>query len=252
VDILAGLDHVIDRQLRLEDIGRNTSHYRTKTACQRLSQPRPRSLNGVKLVEALYQQIEANWNSSRRPPSSKNWVLRQQPLSAASRSPETWLERLIIEFDRIDKLRWFNQIPVASGLLGPRNARRRAIDLVHQCDQHSGQRCYELVELKVRSDTPLYAAFEILQYGLLYLFSRQHSDELGYGAAQQELLAADRIHLRVLAPYKFYVGSNLGWLEGVLTPGLHAVAGQLQIPVEMDLAFHVLIGVNREAAFVGT
>jgi hypothetical protein len=77
---------------------------------------------------------------------------------------------------------------------------------------------WEFIELKVNSDTPLYAAMEILQYGLLFLFSRHHQQELQYDTSK-ELLQATQIHLKVLAPSRYYTSNRAGapyqlqWLE---------------------------------------
>jgi len=103
------------------------------------------------------------------------------------------------------------------------------------------------IQSDTQNDTPLSAAFEVLQYGLLYLFSRRNMSRLGYTHERQKrLLEADGIHLRVLAPQKFYEPFKLGWLEQSLSQGISTFARAKEFEVEMDFAFLVLrIGMER-------
>ncbi len=82
------------------------------------------------------------------------------------------------------------------------------IDLIQQIE--CGH--YEFLELKCDSskppykrnaNNPLFAAREILGYGLIYLLSREYRTTLGY-AANLDLLRAEQIELKVLAPLSFY------------------------------------------------
>lgn len=57
-----------------------------------------------------------------------------------------------------------------SRLVNERAQGRRAIDLVHRIAPGH----FEFIELKTGSNTPLYAAFEILGYGLSWCLARQH------------------------------------------------------------------------------
>jgi hypothetical protein len=83
---------------------------------------------------------------------------------------------------------------------------------------------YDLVELKIKSDTPLYAAMEILGYGLIYLASRTDRAEiLKYNVADLPVLNANRISLCVLAPANYYEGS-LMWLQDAINDGLKRFA----------------------------
>ncbi len=67
------------------------------------------------------------------------------------------------------------------------------------------------VELKWASDTPVYAAFEILLYGLAFVFSFTHREKLGYQSCS--LMVVNEVALEVLAPHDFYSGYKLGWLQ---------------------------------------
>jgi hypothetical protein len=188
-----------------------------------------RDLDGPKLTKALLERMTDNWKACpTRAPSDQNWRFNKQPkISERNTSKEKILEKRVAKVTGDD---WANQIPTASGLLDP-YSRHCNVDLAErQCTE------YSLLELKWESNNPLYAAIEILRYGLVYLFSRLNRDKLGYNG--KKLLAASAIHLRVLAPREYYAenGQNvqLRWLERALSEGVAAAAnGQLK----MDFRF---------------
>jgi hypothetical protein len=198
-------------------------------------------LDSLALLEELYQIIENNWQRSRpfycKPPSKENWrVMRRPQFAQYNISPEVTLERHIVQATE----HWVNQVPTSSGLTGPRYDKARNIDLAHNL----GPGEWEFIELKVNSDTPLYAAMEILQYGLLFLFSRRHQEELGCKKASKIMLQASQIHLKVLAPSQYYLPYQppqqyqLQWLEESLNEGLQQfVDGSHQAPLQMDFQF---------------
>jgi hypothetical protein len=93
---------------------------------------------------------------------------------------------------------WSNQVPVASGLINATSYRRKAVDLVHQ----RAEAAFDLIELKVASNNPLYAAMEILENGLVWLLSRQNKAALGY--IGNPIIEANDLRLVVLAPERFY------------------------------------------------
>jgi len=240
--ILEGTGPVIDRFFGVEQFGSTTPHYKHKQSCLHISeQPLP-ALDSLALLEELYQIIEDNWQRSRpfysKPPSKENWrVMRRPEIAPQNTSPEVTLERSII---KATEEHWVNQVPTSSGLTGPRYDKARNIDLAHNL----GHGEWEFIELKVNSDTPLYAAMEILQYGLLYLFSRHHQDELCYRNASKIMLEASQIHLKVLAPSPYYIPYQppqqyqLQWLEESLNEGLQRlVDGSLHAPLQMDFQF---------------
>ncbi|MFQ5932670.1 MAG: hypothetical protein ACE5MM_09690, partial [Nitrospiraceae bacterium] len=173
-----------------------------------------------------------------KPPSKENWRFAgRTDIARSNPSEEVTLERAIIRLSNRD---WANQVPTASGLVGPTSDKRRCLDLVHRLDD----RAWEFIELKIGSDTPLYAAMEILTYGLLYLFSRHHRDEFQYDD-WKELLQASLIHLKVLAPSKYYSPNGTGthyhlkWLEDLLNDGLRRFLDEsprlsLQMPFQFE------------------
>ena len=71
--------------------------------------------------------------------------------------------------------------------------------------------CAKFVELKWESDTPAYAAFEVLRYGLVYLFSRVKKEEFGY--SDLATIHVNHIGLQVVAPTAYFAKHKLGWPE---------------------------------------
>lgn len=247
--ILYGIGAIIDRFFGVEKFGKSSPHYRYKQSCLALSENPPSGRNDSILIADIYRRIECNWRRSRtkykKNPSKENWRWDPHPDIDKDNppGPEVSLERRIIQSS--DET-WTNQVPTSSGLTGHSFDKVRNIDLVHKL----GDRQCEFIELKVNSDTPLYAAIEILTYGCLYLFSRQHLLALKYDAPKQhELLRMSRIHLGVLAPHSYYAPYapspgkpykvyNLGWLEDYLNDALRQIIRDFShLDLIMDFRF---------------
>lgn len=181
----------------------------------------------------MYARVKENRKQAsgtyRGTPSKKNWTLRSQiELSDRNKSPEVVLERKIVKALRG---RCFNQMPTASGLVNQSADKRRAIDLVYK----RGKDSYEFIELKVDSDTPLFAAIEILGYGILYLYTRC---ELAYRAGDKPVLRAKDVGLRVLAPAIYFEGLDFAWLEEGLNDGLSRFLDRLpDLNLRLDFRF---------------
>jgi hypothetical protein len=178
-------------------------------------------LTGQDLVELIFRTISSNHvlgnAASNRDRSQENWRWQrlQQQIAGHNRSPEVILERAIAAAcSRTGRTDWANQVPVASGLIIGAADGRRAVDLVHQC----GERHFELIELKIASDTPLYAAIEILSYGCIWLLSHANPPK-----RKSAILEADHVDLRVLAPARYYAPFDLTELEATLQRGCRAV-----------------------------
>jgi hypothetical protein len=224
--ILEGVEEVIDRHFFADERFAGYRYFQ-KRSCNALSKSPPKSFDGAALVAAMYERIEnnlANRPKKDRTPSPQNWHLRSTKdhhlISPSSKnmSAEVNLERAIVQKWSAS---WTYQMPVASGLFDERSDKRRAVDLVF--DHHDDH--FDLVELKIKSDTPLYAAMEILGYGLVYLASRtDRADNLKYEAADLPVLGANRITLCVLAPKSYYEGSQLMWLQDAINDGLKPFA----------------------------
>jgi hypothetical protein len=175
------------------------------STCRRLGAT-PMNVPAIsELISNLYGQIESNW--SGRIPSKENWrVERRVTAGPNNKSPEVLLEQSIsLMSDRGFLEGWYNQIPVASGLVDEWADKRAAVDLL----QFDG-RTASLFELKWASNNPAFAAFEVLRYGLAFLFCYLNREEFGY--ADSPLMSARHVSLRVLAPNEFYDTYDLGWL----------------------------------------
>ena len=234
--ILANVDPIIDRALGLTNIG-----HKHKTSCRDLTETPVKDLDVAALIEKIYGKIGHNWDSSTYHKRSKeNWRFeKKRGISKKNDSPEVGLERAIINIPRelwSDALDWVNQVPTASGLVDPSADGSRRIDLVHKC----GDKEYEFIELKVGSDTPLYAAMEILKYGVLYIFAREHEEASKYIKKEQDLLQAKNIHLRVLAPASYYAECDLAWLEICIDRGLGSFLANRGLSFQMDFKFETL------------
>ena len=214
MSIFDGNDKLIQDFFGLE----KTERLRQKTTCRELVDKDKTVSDFEALISDLYCQIDNNRTSSRTP-SKENWRSScQTRLDPGNRSPEVLLERAIaILGEKGIMPGWCNQVPVASGLIDGRADKRAAIDLVHLEDNHA-----TFIELKWKSDTPAFAAFEILQYGLAYLFSYIHRKDFGY--AEKDLMNVNRVSLQVLAPSLYYDKCTLGWLGQGLNESIRSFA----------------------------
>jgi len=225
---LAGTADIIDRHLGLQ--GGGLKRYATRTACHGLAGRPPGGFDAGTLLDNLLARIEQNCAASGRSPSVQNWRFEKKlHIAQHNTSAEKTLEKAIVARLSDD---WVNQIPTSSGLVGSTQDRHRNIDLAFR---HAPGR-FELIELKITSDTPLYAAMELLEYAALYIYARRRLP--ASGSRRAALLSATTLHWRVLAPRPFYMPFDLGWLESALTTALRdAVARHLPDPLDMDFAF---------------
>jgi hypothetical protein len=227
--ILSGVDGFIERHLGVAEIGARSPRYHNLSACRNLSGAAPLGFDAEALIEDIFLQVEMNWRASGvgRNPSIQNWRFEKQlNIAAHNQSPEKTLEKAIAESAGET---WANQVPTASGLVNATSDRSRNLDLVFRVDPGR----FEFIELKLDSDTPLYAAIEMLEYGVLYLFYRLN---FLTDARNNVLLTAKTVHLRVLAPAAYYRGYRFEWLESELTRGLQAVIEKRGGPM-MDFMF---------------
>ena len=134
--------------------------------------------------------------------------------------PEVALER---ETAMRSLERWTCQMSTCSGLDIESDTRRHAIDLVRHC----GERHFAFIELKVESDNPLYATFELLGYTLAYLQAKANGWQ---GTGKHNVFEADKIDLCVVAPEVWYGyrrrGSDISkfdftWLSNAITDALN-------------------------------
>lgn len=241
--VLKGVDDIIDKRLGLKVIGK-PPQYGHKESCQKLLEPLV-DLDMEALLYEIYEKIGNNWsNATYDKGSIENWRFeKKRGMSSKNKSPEVGLERAIVNIPQElwpDAADWVNQVPTASGLVDPNADGSRRIDLVHKC----GDKEYEFIELKVGSDTPLYAAMEVLKYGVLYIFTREYEEVSKCVKKGKDLLKATKIHLKVLAPASYYapynLSCNLSWLEDCINRGLVSFRSQRKFSFEMDFKFETL------------
>lgn len=188
------------------------------TLCQRKRLAR----GPIELLAELWSKFDANWSVSVCPkegkPSKQNWrwFAPQVTIAPKNKSPEVTLERAFIQASvETSRSDWSNQIPVASGLTSSSSKlKRMAIDLAQLPDPY----CFRIVELKIGSDTPIYAAFELIIYSLFWLRSRIDRAKLGY--EDRCVLSANKLYLDVLAPSAYYADQDIDWLAKLLSTGL--------------------------------
>lgn len=224
--ILKGVDKIIDETLKVTSIG-DEPHYRHKSTCDQLHRV-PLKDFAADLLKKIYAQIETNWENRTydQPPSKENWRFEPHEYIAEQNSSlEIRLQRAIVKIEQnmpLDKRKWTNHVPTASGLWNHKCDKHRAIDLVHACHGQNRYDTVEFVELKVKREGgyPVYAAMEVLLYGMLYIFSRRRLKELEYDVTKQPLLQAKTIHLVVLAPLTYFEDYQFDWLEKEITEGL--------------------------------
>jgi hypothetical protein len=182
-----------------------------------------RALDGKQAVQRLFESL-ASKGWSETPGANWFWRETHTNLSEKNISQEVLLEREIVEKGG---QYWTRQVSTASGVdvewdekqgktKRTRSNRRRSIDLVF--DQGDGG--FSFIELKVGSDSPIYALFEILGYGLAYWHSRQEKSNHQPDALR--LMQAKKIDLVVLGPASWYRDKphDLATLAGQLNRGL--------------------------------
>jgi hypothetical protein len=217
MSILAGIGSLVDSWLAIPTKGQ-PPYCRHKSAAIDLSSRRMPITGTTEFLQASYTKIHRNWLTARKDgyfnPSKENWRWKRHlELSVANKSPELRLERAIVAACGEN---WSNQMPTASELVGPAIDKRAAVDLVFRESLTS----YSLMELKVGSNTPLFAAIEILMYGLLLVWSKEHMEELGYEVQRQPVLGATTIMLGTLAPARYYSTYSLQNIGNSLSNGL--------------------------------
>ena len=155
------------------------------------------------LVNGLYGQMMVNFSGQVVSQSEKLWSCRRATeIKDKNNNMETILEKAVAMLAEKENMPgWFNQCPVASGITDSYKDRRRAVDLIHI----SGKKA-RLIELKWTSDTPVHALFQLLEYGLAYVFARLHVGE--FKLEKKHLMNVEHIGLEVVGPRAFYVSAN--------------------------------------------
>ena len=151
------------------------------------------------LVNGLYERLADNVPPRIMAKSGMLWKCRRATrIADRNQSPETLLEKVVAGLAKYDHMPgWFNQCSVASGIVSSHSDRRRAVDLVHV----SGDTA-RLIELKWDSDTPVHALFQVLEYGLAYVFARLRMADLGL--VDRPLMQVGHVGLEVVGPRAFF------------------------------------------------
>ena len=193
--LFSGTDYVIHQFLGFE---------RKKLDNKKTSIPLVSDKECFKFINEMYNTMEINYSRIGSKPKSISielWSCRYASyIRDRNPSPEKILEKAVAMLAEKGHMPgWFNQCPVASGVTDPYADPRRAVDLVYWSESNKRAR---LIELKWKSNTPLYALFEILEYGLAYIFCRAHQKELHL---HETLMNALHVSLEVVAPEPFYI-----------------------------------------------
>ena len=225
--LFAGLPETVDQVL-------GVSKFTSKSALRELNR-RGIDARASTLSRALFDLLDRNWALGLGQPRGRSlenfrWHRPQCYVDGDNPSREVSFERALIgALVAANRTDWSNQVPLISGFGGHRAFRRRAVDLVRR---HTDD-CFEFVELKIDSDTPIFAAVEILVYGLLWLLSRRDRALLGYGS--NPILDAKTLRLSILAPRPYYSDSPVKPLGATINKGLQALA--IPFGVSMDFRF---------------
>ncbi len=190
--ILEGVDRLL-----AEHFG----HSKTKTGAKKYLRGEQALESGY--WEKIYKRISKNYKGGNDAGSTENWRFETvTQVSPSNTSVEKILEKTIAKWaDEECKGKWANQVPVASGLVRSGGDKKRNVDLIQRL--RKGE--YEFVELKIGSNNPLYAAIEILVYGLLYIFYREKIPKEKWASkSDHDLLNASKIYLKVVAPDSYY------------------------------------------------
>lgn len=223
--ILKGTDDIINSHFG--DSGYSFDH---GTLGKKLA-ARPEGFSAHNLISDLVSKIEQNLKSARNPESgiklgnsSENWREKSPTTEHAERKGERACEHKLANIIGKDdqKWIWWNQMPLASGLVGHRSDRTSSVDLVGK--GINNPKHYRLVELKINRGAggPLFALMEIVRYGLIYLVLRKNQDEKWLNGVTFEapIFQANQIDLCVLAPSSYFDGYKLAWLENELKGAL--------------------------------
>jgi len=204
----------------------------------------PENFSPKDMLTDLVAKIECNLKKARHPESgvkwgesTENWRESSPTQPHDDRKQEREFEHLLVSAGENDvQWSWWNQMPIASGLVEHRADRTRAIDLV--CKNKANPLHYRLIELKVNRDAgaSLSALMEILRYGLVYFVLRKNRGEawLKGISLEQPIFKASFIELCVLAPKNYYKDYNLGWLESGLKNALNEMAKSEDFTIDIS------------------
>lgn len=230
--ILEKTDSIIDGHIKYSDRGfRHGIVGKKLTAC-------PPGFFARDLINGLIEKIQTNLERAHEPTherdsgtkpgkGKRNWREKSPDTKHDKRKPERECEHTLANIigKGDPKWTWWNQMPIASGLVKSHSDKTRAVDLVCKGKGEGNEKHYKLVELKLnrQAGSPLFAMMEILRYGLIYFVLRKNQHKVWqYGLSPDtRIFEAKQIDLCVLAPWDYFDGyEHLGWLENELSDAL--------------------------------
>ncbi len=179
------------------------------------------------LIEGMWRLIATNWVEAQcqwRGNENWRWTLRQNlNVERQNTSEEVRLNRTLAS--NLAPERWANEIPTASGLAEKGGKEPGGLDLACLSDALPCRVC--LIELKIGSNNPVSAAFQIVTYGLVLNLARLVHARLlhtkGAITIAKEWSSPDDADLRVLAPTRYYSEyPKLDWFEAQLNEAVEA------------------------------
>jgi len=185
------------------------------------------NMNLVPIIETMWRLIATNWVEAEcQWRGNENWRWIPRPNLGVERqntSEEVQLNRTLA--GKLPPERWANEIPTASGLAEKGGKEPGGLDLACIRDALPDRVC--MIELKIGSNNPVSAAFQIVTYGLMLNLSRLVHKRLLHDKGPITIADAWRnakhADLRVLAPTEFYSEyPKLGWFEDQLNAAVVA------------------------------
>lgn len=166
------------------------------------------------------------WTAKSPRAGARTWALNERDLKNAAKG-EVDLERRISE--KAPKRMWA-QTPTCSGT-NISGARRRSIDLIE--DLGNGYFCFIELKTNEKTNNPVFAAVELIQYALFYFIFRNSIELMSRVSmeAKDRLLNAKGIDFRVLArdsyyqPYQGCLSKGLARIEAAVSSGLQRLGG---------------------------
>jgi hypothetical protein len=249
--ILDGVSNIIDQALGLRSIGERLYKHSNKQAwvllCK-LSEP-DRNIDVGDLFQLVSARIAANRRelTDRCIPcrgTKRNWRFEVQPKFQLAVKYELRLQKAIAI---LLEGHWANAVPTASGI-SEYSESSRCIDLVERLSEEE----WRFVELKALENnakqttgerTPLFACLELLQYALIFRYSKEHSTLLGYTKDKNPVIAARTVHLEVLMTRNCYFHNpklgrlNIEWLHKLMNDGLRSINEKQPDPIQFDFCF---------------
>lgn len=225
--LCAGIKELLDKALRAEP----SKELCSKTTALALGGKEPKDRPNVDffpIVEAMWRLIATNWVEGQcQWRGSKNWrwkLCENLSVERQNTSEEVLLNRTLA--NTLSEERWTNETPTASGLAEKGGKEPGGLDLAYQ--DTPDRVC--LIELKIGSNNPVSAAFQIVTYGLVLNLARLVHARLLHKEGPIEIAKqwrdAHHADLRVLARTGYYSKyPNLAWFEDQLNAGVVAFGG---------------------------